>query len=220
VEALAAAGRTAEAEDLVKDFERGLGARPIPSAHAALHACNAVMIEQLGTSAESAATAWAAAARSWQSLPRPYDALLAREREARCLFWAGERARALSQWADLTRSFMALGAKRDAERVEQTGREHGAMSKVQRRAGRIGYGGQLSPREREVVELLLQGMTNREIAIALSRSPKTVEAQLGNAKRKYGVTTRTALAVMFARNQSTTSEIDRPETRNRAGSSD
>jgi DNA-binding CsgD family transcriptional regulator len=53
----------------------------------------------------------------------------------------------------------------------------------------------LSPREREVVRLMLDGMTNRQIASELSKSPDTVAAQLKSAMRKYGVTSRTALAV-------------------------
>ncbi|MFD6974022.1 response regulator transcription factor, partial [Streptomyces sp. NPDC059949] len=63
------------------------------------------------------------------------------------------------------------------------------------RGGRRGYGDQLSPRETEVVRLMLQGMTNRQIAVALSRSPNTVAVQLKSAMRKHGVTSRTALAV-------------------------
>ncbi|WP_373561129.1 response regulator transcription factor [Streptomyces sp. OV198] len=55
-----------------------------------------------------------------------------------------------------------------------------------------------SPREREVVRLVLQG-TNRQIVGELSRSPSTVGAQLKSAMREYGVSTRTALAVIVSR---------------------
>ena len=64
-----------------------------------------------------------------------------------------------------------------------------------RHGGRRGYGERLSPREMEVVRLMLDGMTNRQIAEKLSKSPETVAAQLKSAMRKYGVTSRTALAV-------------------------
>jgi DNA-binding NarL/FixJ family response regulator len=67
------------------------------------------------------------------------------------------------------------------------------------RGGRRGYGDQLSPRELEVVRLMLTGLTNPAIAQALSRSPKTIAAQLNSAMRKYGVTSRTALAVNVTR---------------------
>ncbi|WP_294011672.1 hypothetical protein [Streptomyces sp.] len=42
-------------------------------------------------------------------------------------------------------------------------------------------------------------MTNRQTAGALSRSPSTVGAQLKSAMREYGVTTRTAPAVIVSR---------------------
>lgn len=50
-----------------------------------------------------------------------------------------------------------------------------------------------------MVRLLLNGLTNREIAAVLCRSPKTVATQLNSAMRKHGVTSRTALALGAAR---------------------
>jgi DNA-binding NarL/FixJ family response regulator len=41
-------------------------------------------------------------------------------------------------------------------------------------------------------------MTNRQIAGELSRSPSSVGAQLQSAMRKYGVSSRTALAVIVS----------------------
>lgn len=57
-----------------------------------------------------------------------------------------------------------------------------------------------------MVRLLLTGLTNPAIARALSRSPKTVAAQLNSAMRKYGVTSRTALAVSVTQAGITASE--------------
>ena len=122
------------------------------------------------------------------------------------LFEAGERDMALSQWAEVARGLDELGAKADAERVSRTLREHGGVPESRRRAGRRGYGNRLSPREQEVVELLLSGLTNREIAVALSRSPKTVAAQLNSAMRKHGVSTRTALAVVVTQTKYASSD--------------
>lgn len=45
----------------------------------------------------------------------------------------------------------------------------------------------LSPREREVVRLIVDGMSSKEIASALHTSPKTVEKQRRDAMRKLGV---------------------------------
>lgn len=200
VAALLAAGRPVEAENLVEVFDRGLGARPIPSTRAALEACRALIVEARGPAAEAAA-AWRAVADAWYALPRPHRALKARERAAACLLRAGDRPAALSQWSEVERGFADLGAREDADRVGRLLRRHAEAPGTRRRAGRPGYGDRLSPRELEVVELLLNGLTNREIAVALSRSPKTVAAQLNSAMRKHGVTTRTALAVAFAQSR-------------------
>ncbi len=59
-----------------------------------------------------------------------------------------------------------------------------------------GYGGicaGLTPREREVVELLAQGMTNAEIAATLWVAPSTVKKHLENVYAKTGVGRRAAL---------------------------
>ena len=57
------------------------------------------------------------------------------------------------------------------------------------------YGDQLSPRELDVVQLVVAGKTNREISRILAKSPATVDQQLRAAMRKLKVTSRTALAV-------------------------
>jgi DNA-binding NarL/FixJ family response regulator len=92
-------------------------------------------------------------------------------------------------WSQLPRPYEAARARDGAERCTQ------AAQAARPRGGRRGYGNELSPRELEVVLLASHGMTNRQIAAELSRSPKTVAAQLNSAMRKYGVTSRTALAV-------------------------
>jgi DNA-binding CsgD family transcriptional regulator len=50
----------------------------------------------------------------------------------------------------------------------------------------------LSPRELEVLALLVAGGSNREIADALYISPRTVQAHLANLFAKLGVNTRAA----------------------------
>ncbi|MET8327336.1 AAA family ATPase [Streptomyces sp. NPDC005181] len=106
--------------------------------------------------------------------------------EGRGEFEAAARAwgNAAQAWSQLPRPHAAARAQEGVERCTPA-----------TRGGRRGYGNQLSPREVEVVRLMLQGLTNRQIAVELSRSPSTVTAQLKSAMRKYGVTSRTALAV-------------------------
>jgi non-specific serine/threonine protein kinase len=55
------------------------------------------------------------------------------------------------------------------------------------------FGG-LSEREREIVLLIAQGRTNREIAEAFFISQRTVETHLGRIYAKLGFSTRAQLA--------------------------
>ena len=62
-----------------------------------------------------------------------------------------------------------------------------------RRLARNGHvRAQLTQREREVLALVREGMTNAEIAVSLSISPGTVRKHLENVCAKLGVRTRTA----------------------------
>ena len=45
----------------------------------------------------------------------------------------------------------------------------------------------LTPREHEVVELILKGFTNKQIAFELSVSPQAIDARKNNAMRKLGL---------------------------------
>lgn len=52
---------------------------------------------------------------------------------------------------------------------------------------------ELSASEREVVELVQRGLSNKEIACARGRSVATVKNQLASVFQKFGVTSRTRL---------------------------
>ncbi|WP_329164540.1 AAA family ATPase [Streptomyces sp. NBC_01267] len=214
VQGLLAAGRSEEAERIAEGFARGLLDCDAAAPAAALAVCRALLTEGPGRHRE-AAEAWESAAAAWRALPRPYDALLASERAALCRLTANgstegsadssangspeSSADCLDQLSSLHGQLVTLGARGDAERIAGTLREHGREPRPVWRGGRRGYGDRLSPRETEVVRLLLNGLTNREIAAVLCRSPKTVATQLNSAMRKHGVTSRTALALGAAR---------------------
>ncbi|MHB8719737.1 MAG: response regulator transcription factor [Candidatus Dormibacteria bacterium] len=66
----------------------------------------------------------------------------------------------------------------------------------------------LTPRERQVVGLLQQGMRNRQIAEALCLSPWTVKRHIARLLRKTGMHSRTQLAVWAL-----TSQASQPEPR-------
>jgi DNA-binding NarL/FixJ family response regulator len=55
----------------------------------------------------------------------------------------------------------------------------------------------LSSREQEVLRLLAEGMTDREIAAALAISPRTVESHVSSVLRKLGVRNRAEAAQRY-----------------------
>jgi DNA-binding CsgD family transcriptional regulator len=64
---------------------------------------------------------------------------------------------------------------------------------------------QLSKREREVVDLLLLGQSNKQIASSLSISERTVEFHLKNIYAKFGVSSRVELVLQLR------DTVDQPE---------
>ncbi len=61
---------------------------------------------------------------------------------------------------------------------------------------------QPSPRQRDVLRLLAEGLSTREIGARLSISPKTVETHFAHLRRRAGVTsTRALLAWAFRQGQ-------------------
>jgi DNA-binding CsgD family transcriptional regulator len=194
VTALAMTGQSAAAADLVAGFARGLRGRNAPAARASLALCRAILAAARGEHTRAAGL-FARAADAWQALPRPYEALLARERQAASLLAAGQDGAALAVLAEVHQGLSGLGARVDAARVARELRTRGVQAPQVWRGGQRGYGDRLSPRELEVVRFVSEGRTNREIAEALCRSPNTVDTQLRSAMRKLKVTSRTALAV-------------------------
>ena len=61
-------------------------------------------------------------------------------------------------------------------------------------------GDDLTPRERQVLELVGQGMANKQISRKLGIKEKTVKAHLTNVFQRIGVTDRTSAALWASRN--------------------
>jgi DNA-binding NarL/FixJ family response regulator len=68
----------------------------------------------------------------------------------------------------------------------------------------------LTPREREVYDLMIQGLKNREIAKLLFIEESTVKAHTHHIYEKFGVHSRTALIVqaMLRRSDQATSAME------------
>jgi len=78
--------------------------------------------------------------------------------------------------------FMLDGFLRSASRPEPGGREA------------------LTPREREIIQLLAEGQSNKEVAVSLSVSVKTIEAHRANIMRKLRLRSVTELVRYAIRN--------------------
>ncbi|HEX5029091.1 MAG TPA: response regulator transcription factor [Gaiellaceae bacterium] len=88
----------------------------------------------------------------------------------------------------------ALGAVRDADAAAALMRSLGAKGRSGPRAA-----GLLTRRETEILRLLADGLSNREIAERLFISPKTVEHHLSRIYGKLGMSTRAEAAAYAAR---------------------
>jgi DNA-binding NarL/FixJ family response regulator len=116
--------------------------------------------------------------------------------QARTLFLLGRVRResnlkkaardALEQAAEI---FERLGAKQWLERTR---------AEIRRIGGRNVTTGEFSETERRIVELVVAGRMNREIAAELYLSPNTVAWNLSRVYRKLGVTSRTGLVAHVA----------------------
>jgi DNA-binding NarL/FixJ family response regulator len=81
--------------------------------------------------------------------------------------------------------FESLGARSWADK---------ARSELRRIGGRTASDSQLSETERQIVELVVAGRKNREVAAELSLSTNTIAWNLSKIYRKLGVRSRTELA--------------------------
>jgi DNA-binding CsgD family transcriptional regulator len=69
--------------------------------------------------------------------------------------------------------------------------------------------GQFSQKERAVIELLLQGKSNKQIAYLLHTAPRTIEYHLTNIYSKLGVGSRAEAIILLTKNYST-SQVNLP----------
>lgn len=163
VDALVASGQRDRAEALVARWRRELRQLEAPLAPAALGYAEAALAQAAGQP-RPAAGGFAAAAARYEGLGCRYQAALAVERGARCRFDAGDQADAGAALLAARSAFDALGASWDHARTAQTARRHGVSLPAPHRGGRRGYGAELSPRERQVAELVRTGHSNKVIA--------------------------------------------------------
>jgi DNA-binding CsgD family transcriptional regulator len=150
---------------------------------------------------------WAAAAQAWEALGYPWQAGYARWRQAEALLargaprpdaaatLAGARALAGRLGARLLTAEIDALARRARIELDQPG---GQAPDGQASAVAIDELG-LTPREREVLALVADGRTNRQIAAALFISDKTASVHVSNILAKLGVANRGEAAAVAHR---------------------
>ncbi|HTE64270.1 MAG TPA: AAA family ATPase [Solirubrobacteraceae bacterium] len=188
VEAYVRAGRSDDAAALTDELAAGAAATGGTWAAAATARCR-LLVEGDDRLDENLAAALAAHARLTQPFELARTRLCAGERLRR----GRRRADARPQLAGAYATFAALGAEQWAARAAHELRATGG-----RRSERSPRDELLTARERDVCRLVAGGATNREVAVALYMSPRTVEHHLRMAYRKLGVRSRTEMTVQFA----------------------
>lgn len=126
------------------------------------------------------------AIRWWHELDAPYDCAKARILLAEACEIVGDREAASLETDAAVVTLERLGALVDLRRLDRT------------RGGAQLPGG-LTPREAEVLALVAEGGTNRQVAGRLVISEKTVARHLANIYLKLDVSTRTAAAAWARR---------------------
>jgi DNA-binding CsgD family transcriptional regulator len=78
--------------------------------------------------------------------------------------------------------------------IHSCSRRKSTHAELRRIGGRIASDHELSETERQIVELVVAGRRNSEVAAELNLSPNTVAWNLSKVYRKLGVRSRTELA--------------------------
>ncbi len=129
---------------------------------------------------EEALALYARAKTLWSRLEAPYDVALARLGLAETAAVMGDADTAQLEAAGAAEVFDTLGAAPAAARARALIGDPQTNSHT------------LSPRELQVLALVADGLTNREIAATLILSERTVDRHVSNMLTKLGVATRTA----------------------------
>ncbi len=145
---------------------------------------------------------WRAAGDAWDALGEPYPAAYARLREAEAtLQSSGERAAAAAPLAAAHATAEALGAAPLRTEIQALARRARLDPTPPPRppAPSAADEAGLTAREAEVLALLADGLTNREIAARLFISQKTVAAHMAHIFGKLDVHTRVEAAARAQR---------------------
>ena len=160
--------------------------------------------ELRGARGQGSATEWLQAAAAWEAIERPYPAARARLHAAEAAVAAGERAVAETAAAGVLKVAGQLGSRwllAEASSLAGRARLHLDGSPSPERAAEDPFG--LTPRERQVLALIAEGATNRQIGAALYMAEKTASVHVSRILAKLGVSSRTQAAALAHRQRLT-----------------
>ena len=152
------------------------------------------------------AAQWTKAAVAWSAVGRPYEEALMRWRGAEVAAATGERDTAAGLIVEALGAARQLGSRwledelralAQRARVRLDGAEADANGEPVDAAPQDPFG--LTPREREVLGLIAQGATNRQIGAALFMAEKTASVHVSRILAKLGVASRTQAAAVAHR---------------------
>lgn len=140
---------------------------------------------------------WDAAVRAWATLAMPHQRAAALLCSAEADLASGHRGRATTSWQQATALATGLGAVPLLERC----RALAARARLDTGPAALGdvastYG--LTPRECDVLDLVAQGATNRQVARRLFISERTVAVHVSNVLRKVQVGSRAHLVAVVS----------------------
>ncbi|MEV4399317.1 response regulator transcription factor [Nonomuraea sp. NPDC049607] len=139
---------------------------------------------------------WDGAAAAWQELRQPYELALSLFHGARAALAAGDRPGGTALLREAGRLAEDLGAAPLAREIALLGRPRPAPDG-------------LTERERDVLTLIAEGLSNRQIAARLHISPSTAGVHVSHILAKLGATARTEAAAIAFRDGLTGSSPDR-----------
>ncbi|MGN9845394.1 helix-turn-helix transcriptional regulator [Nonomuraea sp. H19] len=137
---------------------------------------------------------WDTVAGAWRALGHPYPLAQALLSAAEDALSAGDRAGALTRLEEATAVAGELGAAPLVHELEVLA-ARGRLTANARSADRLG----LTSRESEVLRLVAEGRSNRQIATALFITAKTAGVHVSNILAKLGVGSRTEAAALAHR---------------------
>ena len=190
-----ALGRHAEAKRSAAAAHAWASAVQLPMAAAWADRADAAVELSTDNPARAAVQALASAAAADRA-GAPVEAAVSRALAGLALARTGERDRAAIELQRAARAFEECGALRYRDAAEQELGKLGHRIHRRTRPGRAGAAGieSLTERELEVARLVVDRMTNPEIAARLFLSNKTVQTHLHNIFRKMDVSSRVELA--------------------------